>query len=209
MKNIIVFCAHSDDSEISIGGTLLKYSGEYSIIKVIFSSGELSSPHLRENHIIGERMKENERVSRMAGIKKNIYFNLRDSKLNELVDDEGIINKIGEIIRKYHPAKIFTLTPIDPHPDHRAVNKITMNVIKKLKYGGEVYCYEVWNIVKMKAPIVYNDITPFMKKKIKLMKEFKSQWLYIYLLMIPTYFRALINGRKIRVIYAERFFKLQ
>ena len=209
MDNILVFCAHADDSEISLGGTILKYSKKYYIIKVIFSSGELSSPHLKQSHIIEERIKESEKISRKMGIKENIYFHLMDQKLNKFSDDEGIINKTKEVIEKYKPVKIFTLTSIDPHTDHRAVNKIVMNVLKELKYNGEIYGYEVWNIAKMNEPVVYEDITKFMRKKIQLMQEFKTQWFSIYLLLIPTYIRALLNGRKINVKYAERFFKLQ
>jgi len=209
MENIIIFCAHSDDELIGVGGTILKYSEKYNIIKIIFSSGELSSPHLHERHIIGDRIKETEKISKKAGIKENIYFHLMDQKLNKFSNDEGIINKTKEVIKKYKPVKIFTLTSVDLHPDHRAVNKMTMNALKELNYKGEVYGYEVWNIIKLNEPIIYEDITHFIKKKMQLIKEFKSQWLYIYILFIPTYFGAFMNGRKIKVKYAERFFKLQ
>lgn len=209
MENIVIFCAHSDDELVGIGGTILKYSKEYNIIKVVFSSGEMSSPHLKEKYIIKERIKETERISKKIGIKENIYFGLTDSKLNKFSEDEKVFNKTIKIIEKYKPVKIFTLTSIDPHPDHKAVNKITMNVINKLKYKGDVYGYEVWNLVKLNEPIVYEDITKFMKRKVQLMRDFKSQWIYIYQLILPTYFRAVSNGRKISVKYAERFFKLQ
>ena len=209
MKNIIIFCAHSDDELIGAGGTILKYSGSYNIIKVVFSSGEKSSPHLKENYIINERIKETEKISKKAGIKKNIYFDLIDQKLNEFSDDEGIINKTKEIIARYKPVKIFTLTSVDPHPDHRAANKITLNAMKELNYECDVYGYEVWNLVDLSEPVVYEDITGFIRRKIQLMKEFKSQWIYIYALLIPTYMRAFINGRRIGARYAERFFKLK
>ena len=209
MKNIIIFCAHSDDETISLGGTILKYSKRYNIIKVVFSSGEKSSPYLKEGHIIRERIKETEKISRMAGIKENVYFHLIDRKLQEFSDDEGIINQTKDVIKKYNPAKVFTLTSVDPHPDHRATNKITMTALKEMKYDGEIYGYEVWNIIKLDEPIVYENITPYMKKKMQLIKEFTSQWFSVYSLLIPTWFRAIKNGRKINVKYAERFFKIQ
>jgi LmbE family N-acetylglucosaminyl deacetylase len=199
----------SDDELIGLGGIILKYSEKYNIIKVIFSSGEKSSPHLRERHIIKERIDETEKISKKIGIKENIYFHLMDGRLQEFSEDEGIISQTKDIIKKYNPAKIFTLTSIDPHPDHRAVNKITINSMKEVKYKGEVYGYEVWNVVKLSEPVVYEDITKFMKKKIQLMREFKSQWIYVYTLILPTYFRAIKNGKKIKVKYAERFFRLQ
>jgi len=209
MKNIIVFCAHSDDSEISIGGTILKYSLDYNIIKLILSSGENSTPHLHEEYIINERIKETERISRKMGIKENIYFHLIDGKLQKFKNDEGILNQVRDIILKYRPAKIFTLTPIDPHPDHRAANEITLNAPKLSKYECPVYGYEVWNLIKLRQPMVYEDITEFFRKKVQLMREFRSQWISIYALLIPTYIRAIRNGGKIKKKYAERFFKLK
>ena len=198
MKNIIIFCAHSDDEFIGLGGTIIKYSKTYNIIKVIFSSGELSSPYLKEKYVIKERVKETEKIGKKAGIKENIYLHLMDTRLQEFKDDEGVINKTKDIIKKYNPTKIFTLTPVDPHPDHKAVSKITKNAVKSLKYKGDVYGYEVWNMVKLREPIVYEDVTKFMKRKVKLMREFKSQWFYIYTLILPTYFRAVSNGKKIK-----------
>ena len=209
MENIVIFCAHSDDELIGAGGTILKYSGRYNIIKVIYSSGELSSPHLKQSHIIKERIKESERISKRAGIKENIYFDLMDQKLQKFSDDEGVLNKTRDIIKKYKPEIMFTLTPTDPHPDHRAVNKIVMNIARDLNYKGKIYGYEVWNITRPDNPFLYEDISRFMNKKIHLMHEFKSQWSYIYTLLIPTYIRAFLNGRKIGVKYAERFFRLQ
>jgi len=209
MKNILIFCAHSDDSEISIGGTLLKYSKKYNIIKVIFSSGEKSMPHLNEEYIIKERIKETERISKKMGVKENIYLNLIDGKLQKFKNDEGILNQVESIILKYKPTKIFILTSIDPHPDHRAVNEVVLNSLKSSKYKCDVYGYEVWNLVKLNYPIVYEDITKYMKKKVQLMREFKSQWISVYTLLLPTYFRAVQNGKKINKKYAERFFKLQ
>jgi len=145
----------------------------------------------------------------MAGIKENVYFHLIDRRLQEFSDDEGIINQTKDVIKKYNPAKVFTLTSVDPHPDHRATNKITMTALKEMKYNGEIYGYEVWNIIKLDEPIVYENITPYMKKKMQLIKEFTSQWFSVYSLLIPTWFRAIKNGRKIKVKYAERFFKIQ
>jgi LmbE family N-acetylglucosaminyl deacetylase len=212
MKNILVFVAHSDDEFIGIGGTLLKYSDKYNLIKVVFSAGEktlILGSHLNESYIINERIKETERISKKAKIKKNIYLHLIDGKLQNFKNDEGILNQIRDIILKYKPQKIFTLTSVDTHPDHRAVNEITLNALKLSKHECSVYGYEVWNLSKVNEPIVYEDITKFMKKKIQLMREFKSQWIYIYTLLIPTYVRAIKNGRKIGKKYAERFFKLQ
>jgi len=37
---------------------------------------------------------------------------------------------------------------------------------------------------------------------------FRSQWVYMYLLLIPAYFRARKYGRRIGVKYAEKFYRV-
>ena len=99
MRNVLIFCAHADDSEISLGGTMLKYSPDFNIVKVIFSSGEKSSPHLKESHIIGERITESDRISKKMGVKETLYFHLMDRKLQEFSEDEGVVNQTKNIIK--------------------------------------------------------------------------------------------------------------
>ncbi|MCD4666203.1 PIG-L family deacetylase, partial [archaeon] len=165
-KNIIIFVAHSDDEAAGLGGTIIKYSKKYNIIKVVFSAGEKSHPHYREEVIIEKRIKETEKISKRFGIKENIYLHLQDSKLKDLVEDEGVKNEVKKIIKKYKPIKIFTLTSHDPHIDHRAVNKVVREVVKDMKYKCEFYLFEVWNLIKEDLPVVYEDITQEFYRKI-------------------------------------------
>ncbi len=97
----------------------------------------------------------------------------------------------------------------DPHPDHRAVNDVVTKVIDDLNYKGEVYSYEVWNIINENSPVVYNDISKYFKAKIAMMKAFKSQWYFMYLLLIPVYLRAMFYGKKYNCKYAEKLYKLK
>ena len=61
MKTILVFSPHPDDLQIAMGGTVLKLLAENTrVIEVIFSAGQKSNPHLREEVIIGKRRKQSE-----------------------------------------------------------------------------------------------------------------------------------------------------
>lgn len=209
VKNIIIFCGHSDDEAAGVGGTLLKYIKEgYDIIKVIFSSGELSHPHYRKEVIVKNRIDETMKISKKYGIKETVFFGLEDSKLKDSIDDK-IKNQIKDLIKKYDPAKIFIPSEHDPHADHRAVYNSVLEVLKKIKYNKDLYMYEVWNVVREDYPVIFVDITKYFKRKVKMMKEFKSQWHFMYGLLLPIYFRARHYGHKAGCKYAERFYKLK
>ena len=199
----------SDDEAAGVGGTLLKYIKEgYNVIKVIFSSGEMSHPHYRKEVIVKERIDETIKISKKYGIKETIFFELEDAKLKENINNKIKI-KIKDLIKKYDPFKVFIPSEHDPHVDHRAVYNSVLNVLKSIKYNKDIYSYEVWNVVKEDKPVVYVDITKNFKRKVKMMKEFRSQWHFMYPLLLPIYFRARYYGLKAGCKCAERFYKLK
>src|SRR3989344_5286165 len=180
-KIAIIFEAHSDDFAVGGGGTLIKLKKEdYYIIKVIFSAGQKSHPHYKEEVIIKQRIQE-----------------------------KDIRERIRRIIKKSHPRKIFVNSSIDPHQDHRAVNEAVIDVINDLNYGADIYEYEVWNILKDNKPVTYTDITPYFRAKIAMMKAYRSQWIFMYPLIIAVYLRAKFYGFKHECKYAEKFYKIK
>lgn len=193
-----------------MGATIIKLAKEgYELVKVIFSSGEKSHPHFIEGIITKQRIRESEGIAKRFGIKQNIFFSLDDNKVKEEIQEKNIKERIRRIIKKYKPRKIFITSASDPHPDHRAVNEAVLDVINDLNYNSDTYSYEVWNIVKENKPVVYIDISEYFKAKVAMMKSFKSQWASMYLLLIPVYVRARLNGMKNNCKYAEKFYKIK
>ncbi len=208
-KNILIICAHPDDIEVGMGGTLLKYLEErYSITEVIFSKGEMSHPHLKPAVISKTRKKEANEIATSIGIKRLIYFNLPDTQLKEAID-ETIKEKLKNIIIKVNPEKIFTVSEKDTHPDHRAVNKAVLEVANSLQKHYSIYTFQIWNIFTQNLPILQVDISKYFKEKIKIMKKHKSQWFSVYLQLLPVYLRAKLNGLKYNCKYAEIFYKIK
>ncbi len=209
-KIAIIFEAHSDDFAVGGGGTLIKLKKEdYYIIKVIFSAGQKSHPHYKEEVIIKQRIQETEGIGRRFGINRNIFFGLEDNKLKQEIQEKDIRERIRRIIKKSHPRKIFVNSSIDPHQDHRAVNEAVIDVINDLNYGADIYEYEVWNILKDNKPVTYTDITPYFRAKIAMMKAYRSQWIFMYPLIIAVYLRAKFYGFKHECKYAEKFYKIK
>lgn len=209
-ETILILCAHDDDAAVGMGGTLLKYAEEKKrIINIIFSYGQTSHPHLKSEVITKKRVSEAQKVNEKIGIKETIYFGLTDSKVKEEIQKYDIKEKLKKMINKYKPDKIFTPTGTDPHPDHRAVNNLIKEIVEEMKYKGEVLAFECWNVTNENLPTVYVDISDYMNKKIQLMRDYESQKLSIYAIMIPTIVRAKIYGRRNDCKYAERFYKIK
>jgi N-acetylglucosamine malate deacetylase 1 len=210
MANILIFCGHSDDEAIGMGGTIAKYVKEkHKVIKVVLSAGEKSIPHLQEKVVKKERIRETSRASKFIGIHQDINLGLKDTKLKSEIQKERVKKKIKEIITKYKPSKIYCPSALDPHPDHQATNTIVIETVDSINKHYPVYAYEVWNIIKENHPQLYIDISDYIDIKMKYIKMFKSQWVFMFTLYLPAFFRSFFFGRKNKTKYAERFYKIR
>ena len=206
-NSILLFCAHSDDAEIGCGGTILKFKKEKKkITHIVFSYGEKSHPHMKAKVIAKKREKETYNIDNILK-RKTIFLGLKEGEFKNNIDETK--NRITEIIKKNKPEKIYTLSSLDPHPDHRAVNNIVMEAISEINYKGDIYSFEVWNIINENKPVSYVDITDTFKEKLNLLKHFKSQWMSIYIQLLPVIIRAKLYGYKNNCKYAEKFYKLR
>lgn len=209
-ENILIFCAHSDDEAAGMGGTIIKYQKEDKhLIKIVFSYGESSHPYFKEKHVKKTRVQETQEISETLGIKETIFLGLADRKVKEELDKYEIKDKIIKIINNYNPKQIFIPSSSDFHPDHRAVNDVVLRALDEMDLKCDVLAYEVWNLGKLNLPQIYVDISNHFKEKIHLMKEFRSQLHYMYPLILFVRIRDRMYGAKIKVKYAERFYKLR
>jgi LmbE family N-acetylglucosaminyl deacetylase len=207
---VFVLAAHSDDDVLGVGGTIVKYVREGTeVVTVIFSRGEKSHPWIKSSFTVDARKKETERVTQILGVKKNINLDVPDGTLLLETNQKEIHDKLVALVKEYKPDKIFTHAVDDPHPDHHAVYKIVSEVFSKIRYSGHIYSFEVWNpmnIMKRKLPVMYVDISETFKAKIKALKSFESQKIYILPLLPVTYLRAKLAGLKAKCKYAEAFY---
>ena len=212
-ENILILSAHSDDFVLGAGGTIAKYSKEgHKINSIVFSYGEKSHPWLKDKEVQKMRAKEAFDAGDVIGCKVK-FFNLKEMNFNQGAKKKKISEQLIYFITKNKINKVFTHSSEDPHPDHQAVNKITIEAIKKItiKKKPEVYIYSVWNPVEFNTrfPALYIDISKTFSSKIKSLKQFPSQKFHaIYPLMFIVFFRAIKNGIKIRKMFAEKFYRI-
>jgi len=212
-ENIIVFSAHSDDFVIGAGGTIAEYIRQgKKVTAIVFSYGEKSHPWMKEHVVQKFRAKETHDAAKALGCKVIIY-DMKEGKFYNDYKKKKYEKKFLDLLSKDKTTKIFTHSNEDPHPDHRAVNKITLELYERLSVKPEIYIYSVWNPISLKTqyPMLYVDITKSYKEKIKSLNEFPSQrYNAIYPLSILILFRAVRDGFRIKgAKFGESFYRIK
>jgi LmbE family N-acetylglucosaminyl deacetylase len=212
METAIVMSAHSDDFVIGAGGTIAKYVKEgKKVLALIFSYGEKSHPWLKKKVVRKMREKETHDAAAELGCEV-LFFDMGDQKVYEDYQKMQLEKDFLKILNKEKPTKIFTHSGEDPHGDHKAVHKITLELIKKLKFKPELYIYSIWNPVSFKTnfPTLYVDVSKTFSKKLKASHLFRSQRINaIYPLMTLIFHRAIIAGLKLRKKFGESFYRIK
>jgi len=210
-EKIIVFSAHSDDFVIGAGGTIAKYAQQKNkVLAIVFSYGELSHPWLKQKVVQKMRYQETEVASKVLKC-KSIFYDLREGKFLEDYQEKNLKNTLVQLIEKEKPTKIFTHSNEDPHPDHRAVHEMTLEIFNELKYKPEVYMYSIWNPVSFKTqyPSLYIDVSKTFSLKLKSLWKFKSQKVHVLYPFIILMYKAIKDGIKMRSRFGEHFFRIK
>ena len=180
MKKILVIAPHPDDEILGCGGvlSLLKKKSKYWLIitKMHEKDGYLNSQ-------IKKREKEIKKISSILNFKKVFNLGFRSANLNK--DQLNfLINKISYIIKLIKPDTIFAPYLHDSHSDHFYTTYALNHILKSFRYSFIKQCYQYetlsetnLNFIKKNkfSPNTYFDISSVLKKKINLMKIYKSE----------------------------------
>jgi LmbE family N-acetylglucosaminyl deacetylase len=212
-ETVMIFCAHPDDEVIGPGGTIAKYAKEgKNIVTVIFSYGESSHMWMKKKYTITTRVAEANEAGKIIGTKKTVFLGLRDGMLLQDARTRKTESIIEKLIKRYSPVRIFTHSHDDfIFPDHKAVNDTVTKVLRKIKYKGDVFIFDIWNFItprRRNRPKMIVDISDTFKTKMKALKCFKSQSFVIAELKPLIYMRAIRNGIAIKAKFGERFYKI-
>lgn len=208
---VVVFSAHSDDFVLGAGGTIAAYAAQGKKVHcVVFSYGEKSHPWLKEYVVQKMRAKEAMDASVILHC-KTTFLDLEEFKFMQQYQERQDIREILQhILKRSKPSKIFTHSPEDPHPDHKAVQQITQMLYDQMHSKPEVYIYSVWNPVSFhtELPALYVDISGTFSQKLKALWKFPSQRLHIIYPVFLLLYRAVKDGFKIRARFGEHFFRI-
>jgi len=212
---VLVISVHPDDETLGCGGTLLKHYQKNDELFWLILTG-VSKQEGYSDTFIQDRERQILKVSQEYNFSNTINLEYPTRKLH-LVDLSDIINKIYEVVQKYKPEIVYTVNRSDIHTDHQIAAKSVMSATKSFRNSciRRILMYECISETEMSPgfienafiPNVFTDISPFLEKKIEIMKLYKSE------LQISPMPRSIENlkalakfrGATVSVDYAEAF----
>lgn len=194
-KRIVVFAPHPDDETFGCGGTIAKKIKEgYEVIIVLVTDGRYAFSKLlgiesdpTPIQLKEIRKEEVKRATKILGVKeKNLFFlDFEDGSLYK--HEKELQEKIIEILKKTNPVEVYFPYEKDSHPDHRAVNRVVRDSIRRLGLKTMKYKYSVGQkygrigplidifLNLFKKNMIWNDISEFLPTKRAAIEEFKSE----------------------------------
>lgn len=141
--DILVFAAHPDDAELSIGGTIASLTAAGKKVGIIdLTQGEMGTRGNREL-----RMKEAEKAGGILGISYRKNLQILDTKIENIRENQLLII---EQVRKTRPYICITGAPTDRHPDHGHATRLVLDALfysglRKIEtYDENKTTQEVW-----------------------------------------------------------------
>ncbi len=187
-KVILAVSAHPDDIEFSVGGTMFKYKEKgYDIYFVVATNGEngFKIAHKPKSERIKIRHKEQLNAAKLLGVKKVFFLNYRDGYL---VNNDELRAKLAGIIKKVKPEIIMTFDPANRayeslnlnHRDHRAIGEAVFDAVfaarNRYMFPGDSWAVSSFYFFGPDKPNHFENITGYIRKKIKLIEAHRSQW---------------------------------
>jgi bacillithiol biosynthesis deacetylase BshB1 len=178
----IIFAAHPDDVELSMGGTVIKLAKSGKRIGIIdLTMGELATRGTPE-------IRQRESFEASKYLKITLRENLRMEDGNIKLDKDSIL-KCSTVIRKYKPQIIFAPFYHDRHPDHITTGKLIKKVffytglpkLKTFDNGIELqayrpkklyYYFQTYDV----HPSFIVDISSEFEDKMKAIRCYSSQF---------------------------------
>ena len=196
---VLVISPHYDDETIGCGGTLLLHRNAGSVVRVVFATNcedGISSPYIARA-VSKVRLTEASRVACLMGFESIKPYTFR----NAIGHENQLSKKLAQEVEAFKPTQVFCPFPIDAHADHQSCALAVARALKKTRWQGDVYCYEVWSTLWPNAAV---DVTDVIKEKEDLICMYASQ------MEDRDYATAIIalnryRGLQHRLDYAEAF----
>lgn len=180
--DILIFAAHPDDAELSMGGTIAKFTSKGLIVGV----ADLTKAELSTRGNVITRAKETAAASQVLKLKIRENLGIKDGNIS--ISQENL-KKVVTSIRKYKPKIVFAPYFNDRHPDHldashlikRAVFSSGLEKFKTVVAGKPQGHYRPQKIfyymqTYLFQPTFIVDISGYFEQKMKSVNEFKSQF---------------------------------
>lgn len=177
----IVISPHPDDETLGAGGTILKLISQGASVAWL-NVTNMKVEYGYPEQTVQRRADEMERVRKATGYSAFYDLGLQPAALERYAKTD-IIAKIREAFESEKPEVIFLPFPHDAHSDHKIVYECAISCAKAFRapYVRKILCMDIISETNYAmAPLdanCYVDISPFIEKKLEVMKFYQSELL--------------------------------
>lgn len=183
-RKILAIAVHPDDETLGCGGTLLKHVAQGDEVYWLIVTQAFEPNWSAE--VIARKAVEVEQVAMAYGVKQFYKLGFPTTRL-DITPQAELIDSIRKVIGQVKPEIVYLVNRSDVHTDHHAVFLAAMSVLKGFYMNTfgvrRVLAYETLSSTEAAPPLpervfiptVYNDITPYLERKIEIMRLFASE----------------------------------
>jgi LmbE family N-acetylglucosaminyl deacetylase len=201
---ILMVAPHADDELIGAGGVMSQYPQNFDVLCV--GSSGIAYKNITAKQRSDIRINEFNSIMKILSVQNHWIFETygENVKIDQI---KGHFNQYLKVIDTKKYDYIFLPVPHDRHPEH---SFITNNLIKKIikkngrKSSLKIVFYEVWSLIP--NPNVFVDITNCIDKKTELLKQYKSQHVWINYAEKSRHLNAYRGMQNNNADYSEAFF---
>ncbi len=129
---ILILTAHTDDLENGMGGTIMRLANAgHEICSIVLTLPV--DPAMKHTRIL-----ESRRSHKEFGVIP-LFFDYPDGKLESTMENRLRVSDMCDTLK---PEAIFSLSPTDVHPDHRATADMSMNWALQRGRNTELFFFE-------------------------------------------------------------------
>jgi LmbE family N-acetylglucosaminyl deacetylase len=227
-KNVLVVCAHPDDPDFGVAGTVACWASQGAkVTYLIVTDGSKGSPEpdMTREKLIQLREEEQRKAAEILGVSEVIFLCQPDGEVRNTYElQEMIVRQVRthkpDVLVTHDPTARIVNNAYLNHLDHREVGDATLdsafplardrlNFPEHEKEGLEPHkVFDIF-LIFTNEPNYWVDITDTIDKKVAALKEHKSQ------IGDPTELEERIRERargraeKVSFEYAETFRRVQ
>ena len=179
-ERILVLAAHPDDEVLGAGGTMALNAGKAEAIRIWVATdgGRQQSAEPGEDY--GERRREESRkAAGTLGLEPPLFGGLPDRELPARAEELGA--EIGALIDSFRPDLILCPSPVEIHPDHRALAEVVYEKLAASRPSDPDHdCFRFLRVAfyEISHPLLPNalvDIAGVAERKEAALRSFASQ----------------------------------
>lgn len=215
MKRVLIIAVHPDDETLGCGGTILKHKAKGDQVHWLI----ISKAHQKITSIpnIVDLQKEYiKKAARKYGFDSYTQLDFNTTDLDQYPRGE-LVSAIAKSINNIQPQYLYFNHFADVHSDHRVAFDAIYSCTKNFRcpFIEKILLFEVLSETEFApairnnafVPNVFNDITPYIEKKIEIMQLYATE------LMEEPHPRAISSikalaryrGSRIGIEFAEAF----